>query len=436
MPKQHHLTRREVIQSTAGTFAIPMIVPEGVIGRKGRQGANDRIVIANIGVGGMGSNHIYPDSAALCDVDESRLAAAAKKVTVGTPSLYTDFRRVLDRKDIDAVTSGTPDHWHAHIAVMAVQAGKHVYTEKPTARTIGESRAMLNASRYYNRVIQVGAQGRSHPNAHAACQFIRNGGIGKLERVEILHPDNPTTTEYGGEKPVPAGLNWDLWLGPARWREYNHHLHPARFRWFMEFGGGQIRDRGNHALSIASWLTGLDDFRGVVTCEARGDAQLTGCYDVPLNFDVTWRFEGLSWTLHWKQMREVPKTHAPWGATYAGSADTLIVTQGDGACNTEEKAKRYVPPPGGEVYLHPASRPDIPTTDRHRENWLWAIRTGKRPAMDIEFGHRTVTLCNLSNIAWQLGRPVKFDFSTEQFVGDEEADRFIHDSYREPWRLY
>src|SRR5688572_29443961 len=393
MTDQPRITRRDAL---VGALGIPLIVREGVIGRRGRPGANDRIVIANIGVGGMGRNHVPSDTAALCDVDDNMVKATLEMVrqrnTAANPAAYRDYRRVLERKDVDAVTIGTPDHWHALMTIHACQAGKHVYSEKPTARTIAEGRAMVNAARRHNRVVQIGAQGRSNPNARAACQYVRAGMLGKVNRVEIWHPDNPVTPNPCAALDPPSNLDWELWLGPAKWRPFHPHLHPAHFRWVMDLGGGQIRDRGNHALSMVSWLMNMDGYRGLVSCEARGEKQTQGCFDVPLKLDVTWQFRNPEWTLQWHQ-GEVPKSHAPWGATYFGDRDTLIVTQGDNACDTEEKAKLYQPSASSEVYLHPTD-PKLTATERHRENWLDCIRTGKRPAMDVEIGHRTVTLCN------------------------------------------
>ena len=139
---------------------------------------------------------------------------------------------------------------------------------------------MVNAARRNKRVVQIGAQGRSNPNARAACQYIRYGMLGKVSHVEIFHPDNPTTKQGNGHFEIPAGLNWDLWLGPAKWREYHPLLHPANFRWFMDFGGGQIRDRGNHAISIVFWLMNMDKYRGRVTVESKGQAGHYGTFIV------------------------------------------------------------------------------------------------------------------------------------------------------------
>lgn len=432
MPRNSEFTRRELI---GAAIAIPTIIPSGVLAQPGRRlGANDRIVTAAVGCGGMGSNHILPDAAAVCDVDENRLAAAVKRVKQGTPAAYKDFRRVLERKDIDAVFFGTPDHWHALMTVMACQAGKHVYSEKPTCRTIEEGRAMINAARHNKRVVQIGAQGRSNPNARFACQYVRNGMLGKVSHVEILHPDNPTTTDYPNGQPVPAGLDWDMWVGPSRWHDYHPKYHPANFRWFMGLGGGQIRDRGNHAMSIACWLMNHDGYMGMVRVEAAGDPQVAGMYDVPTNFVVNYRFSDPDWTMTWRQVAQVPKSHGLWGATYQGDKDSLIVIQGDGACETEEKAKRYVPPSGGEVFLQDAPE-GTNVTDRHHLNFLDCIRTGRKPATDVEYGAKACYLCILGNMAWKLGRTITFDYATERFVGDAEADRMLSEPMRAPWRI-
>lgn len=419
---------------------FPTIIPEGVIGKPGRPGANDRIVVASIGIGGMGRSHVPADVAALCDVDQNRLNDVAQKVVANEkrtlptpPDLYTDYRQILERKDIDAVTIGTPDHWHAMMTVHACQAGKHVYSEKPTCNTLQEGRAMVNAARQYDRAVQIGAQGRSNANAHAACQYVRNGMLGQVNRVEIWHPDNPTTTDTAEPMPIPPGLDWDLWLGPAAYRPFHSRYHPGNFRWFMDLGGGQIKDRGNHALSIVSWLMNNDSYAGLVTVEATGDPQPTGMYDTPKNFVVNWAFQNPDWTLTWRQ-GPVPETHGQWGATYYGDRDSLIVTEGDGGCKTEEKAMHYQPPAGGEVYLHPVA-PDTPATERHRQDWYDCIRTGRLPVMDVAIGHATCSLCILGNLAWTLGRKLTYDMGAERFIGDDEANGCIAANYRTPWHL-
>jgi predicted dehydrogenase len=258
--------------------------------------------------------------------------------------------------------------------------------------------------------------------------------LGKVSHVEILHPDNPTTTEYAGNYAPPAGFDWEMWLGPVRWRPFHPRYHPGSFRWFMGIGGGQIRDRGNHAMSLACWFMNHDGYQGQVRVEATGDPQVAGIYDVPRNFVVNYRFAEPDWTMTWRQVAEVPKSHGLWGATYVGDKDSLIVIQGDGACETEAKAKNYVPPSGGEVFLQDAPE-GTNVTERHHLNFLSCIRTGQKPATDVEYGVKSCYLCILGNIAWKLGRPVTFDYATERFVNDAEADRLISEPMRAPWKI-
>jgi predicted dehydrogenase len=429
------LSRKEFIGSAASSLAIPSIIPEGVIGRKPGLGANNRVVTANIGVGGMGSSHIRPDSAAICDVDEDHLAKGVRRVTDSTPDAVKDFRRILDRKDIDAVFIGTPDHWHAIMAVMAMQSGKHVYSEKPVCKTIQEGRAMLNAARKYDRVLQIGAQGRSNPNALHAARYVRNGQIGKVQRVDTWHPVNFNTDQYYSPTGVPSNLDWDMWLGPARYSDYHPMKAHFNFRWFWDYGEGFIRDRGNHLLSVVSYVTGTDDYKGIVTCEATGTPQTSGIFETPATMNVTWEFKNPDWTLTWGQPG-VPNSRFPgeWGATYIGDKGDFVHTGGDGGTDCEQKAKDYKAPSGGfDPEIHFPEVSDV--TERHRLNFLDCCRTGKRPVSDIEPMFHTITLCILGNIAYKLGRKVTYDYATERFIGDEAANRLLAEPYRYPWKL-
>jgi hypothetical protein len=202
----------------------------------------------------------------------------------------------------------------------------------------------------------------------------------------------------------------------------------------MDLGGGQIRDRGNHAISIACWLMNHDRYDGLVNVEAGGNPQVSGVYDVPTDLRIAWEFPQAGWKLTWTQTNQIPEQLKPWGAYYHGDRDRLIVTQGDGACDTEQKAKDYRPPAGKEVYLHPAPE-GTDTTARHRLNWTDCIRTGARPAMDIDFGRSTVTYCILGNLAYLLGRRLTFDMARERFVDDPDAGRFLADPMRYPWTM-
>lgn len=411
---------------------FPLILPERA------KGANERIVYGHIGVGGMGSSHIVGDScAALCDVDKNHLRNARRRVENEDVLLTDDYRRVLDRKDIDAVTIGTPDHWHALMAVHACQAGKDVYSEKPTCKTIEEGRAMIDAARRYKRVVQIGAQGRSNPTAAKACDYVRNGQLGTIQNVTLWHPRNYVEkNDFGKEGPAPPELNWEMWLGPIAWRPYNPAIVHFNFRWLMDSGAGFIRDRGNHALSIVMWLTGQDEWDAPVTVEATGDTNVNSVYDAPLNFRAKWEFSKPKWTLVWEQPGTPnPRFPGEWGATYTGDKGDLVVTGGDGGTDTEQKAKLYTPPANGfKAFLGPEPL-DIDPTERHRRNWRNCIKTREKPVMDVEIGVKVITLPIIANISWQLGRKLTYDPKTWRFIGDEEANRLLSEPYRRPWSL-
>jgi predicted dehydrogenase len=373
----------------------------------------------------MGSGHVREDDStigAICDVNETHIANNLPKATKNKPFTTNDYRKVLERKDIDAVVIATPDHWHAIQMVDACQAGKDVYTEKPTCRTLEEGQAMINAAKRYSRVVQVGAQGRSTAAGHAACTYVRNGQLGKVSHVEVWHPDN-FDGGWGEFKAPPPELDWNMWVGPMRWREYNPQYVDFNFRWLMDSGGGFIRDRGTHALNIVFWCLDLDH-TGPVSIEATGDPYVEGVFDAPKRLRAKWEFKEPELTVTWEQPGN--KYGIEWGEKFYGDKDTLLVAGGDGGCDTEQKAKDYKVPAGGvEVYQ---------STD-HRANWMECIRTRKEPISNISALVNVVTLPITALISYQVGRKLQFDPKERRFIGDEEANRLISQPYRAPWTL-
>jgi predicted dehydrogenase len=430
--KSPKVSRRKFLGTAAAAVSIPYVIPSGVLASQDQPGANDRVVTAVIGTGGQGSSHVFPDTAALCDVDEAHLAAAAKKVTQGQPFLTKDFRRILDRKDIDAVFIGAPDHWHAAMTVMACQAGQDVYCEKPACRTIDEGKAMVAAARRYNRVVQIGSQGRSNPNAQRACEFVRNGELGHVTNVDMWHENN-WTGGWGQESAPPSTLDWEMWLGPAGWVPYNPQRAHFHFRWFMDFGGGFVRDRGAHAFSIAYWLLDMDRYEGPITVEATGAPQKDGLYDVPVSFEATWQFKNPDWTLTWSQPG-IPKGGQPWGAVYHGEKDSLLVYGGDAGTDTEERALHYQIPAGGFRITENPSPASNPTAN-HRANFLHCVKTREKPILDVATGVKVANLGSLANLSYLLGRKLQFDSKAGRFIGDAEANQLLFEPYRAPWSL-
>jgi predicted dehydrogenase len=344
----------------------------------------------------------------------------------GQPKLYKDFRRLLEDKDVDAVYIASPDHWHALQTIMACEAGKDVYVEKPACNTIEEGRAMVAATNRYGRVVQVGSQGRSQPAAWQANNFIKAGRIGRVRKVTCWHYASPEGDWTPDAEPPPE-LDYELWVGPARWLPYNvKHTHGA-FRWLVDFGGGQIRDRGAHVMSIANWIMD-SDYTGPVSVDATGEPPHDGMYDSAVTMEVTYQFKNPDWTLVWAQPGTAsPVLDARYGATYWGDTGNIAVTYGDGAgTSTEQKARDFAAQCDcGKAFKSPG----------HSENFEDCIRTREKPIMHMEAAHRVAALCVIGNVAFQLQRKLEWDPVTERFKNDDEANRMLSRPGRGPWNL-
>lgn len=444
--------RRGFLKTTAtaasGVFIFD-IVPARVLGQSG-PAPSDTLNFGHIGIGGRGRGFLRREadvgravpartnlggdgtrimrparSMALCDVDSGRLDQAATLVG-GKPRLYKDFRRLLEDKDVDAVYIASPDHWHALQTIMACQAGKDVYIEKPACNTVEEGRAMVNAAERYARVVQVGSQGRSQPAAWMANNYVKAGKLGRVRKVTCWHYASPDG-DWTPDSPVPPALDFEMWVGPARWLPYNARRTHGSFRWLIDFGGGQIRDRGAHVMSIANWIMDSDQ-TGPATITATGDPPKDGMYDSAVTMEVTYEFRKPDWTLVWAQPG-VPSTtlDARYGAVYWGQFGNLTVTLGDGdGTSTDEKVREFAAQCDcGKAFRSPG----------HSENFEDCIRTREKPVMHMEAGHRVATLCILGNIAFQLRRPLQWDAANERFVNDDEANRLLSRPGRGPWHL-
>jgi len=423
------LTRRAFVKETVAAF--PLIVSSGVLAVNGRPGANSRIVTGHIGVGGKGTSHLksIPDNVgALCDVDTEHLNKAASLFERKLP-LFKDYRELLERKDIDAVVIASPDHWHALMMIDACAAGKDVYVEKPACKTIEEGRAMVNAAKRYQRVVQVGSQGRHHPAAAVLRKFLQEGSIGRVTRVDCWHNDNPVGGDPLKTAKPPANLDWDMWLGPATGRAYNPDYCHRNFRWMLDLGGGQIRDRGAHVFNLISWFLDLDR-TGPAHIEASGRIPESGLWNCPTNFEVTYEFKRPDLTIHWAQPG-VQAGDFEFGAVYHGTKGKTIVRGGDGRVFPDERVTKFAEEQGMATTLPKG----VPAHKYNLENWLDCIKTRKQPVMDIESGHRVASMCILANLAYRLERPVSWDHKKERFDEDDAANLLLGSPGRGNWRI-
>ena len=442
MRRSRKLGRREFLGTTGAAIAAPYVIPSGVLAFQGRPGANERLTVAHIGVGGMGGGHLQrmtrfreegrANIAAVCDVDASRLANAVTVAGAGVAA-YTDYRHICLRKDVDAVVIATPDHWHAVQTVHACETGKHVYVEKPASVTVREGRAMVTAARKHGCKVQVGAQGRTGWGAWYTCRAIRNGMVGKVRRVTCWHYENPV----GGleaDAPVPAGLDWDLWLGPLRWRPFNRAYLPGTFRWFLDSGGGQIRDRGAHQFSTILWCMDADGPRSF-SVEATGAPPPQGLWDCPVTMRAEFQFRDPAWTLVWEQPGE-KLGKLEFGNVFWGEDGRRLILEWEGAYKpAEPEAVNFQVPAGGVEPYRTNEYPDDFNMN-HMADWLKAIREPDYlPAVDVEIGHRTANLCILANLSYVLGRKLEWDADREQVIGDEQANRLLDRPQRHPYHL-
>jgi predicted dehydrogenase len=434
LSRRRFLTRATL--TVGAGLVLPSIIPAGVLAAPGRPGANDRIRTGHIGVGGMGGYHLnyiksHPELAtcvAIADADQGHLKHAGE-VIGGNVKLFPDFRELLALPEVDACIIATPDHWHGVMTVMACEAGKDVYCEKPACCTIAEGRAMVNTAARYGRIIQIGSQGRSQPAAWAAGNYLRNGKIGRVPKVTCWHYQNPTGAD-GPDADPPAELNYDMWLGPLRWRPYNKDTTHGNFRWLLESGGGQIRDRGAHVMSVVLFVMNADHY-GPVSIEASGLPPQHGRYEAPPDMEVVYTFKDPDWELHWSQPGQLPEEAADlgnnkYGSKYWGETGTLVVSGGDGGTDTEKKAKEYHAPINGpKVYRSP----------EHHEDFFNCLRTREQPIMNIRAAHAVASLCVLGNLSWRLQRKLQWDWRTEKFIGDEQANLLLNRPARSIWHL-
>ncbi|MCH1503026.1 MAG: Gfo/Idh/MocA family oxidoreductase [Verrucomicrobiales bacterium] len=428
--KSLQLTRRDLLKK-ASALAAPMIVPASVLGKDGTTAPSNRITMGLIGhgliMGGHRGYHLQRKDVqviGVCDVYSDRRDKALKQVEktyadrdgkgkhTGCES-YHEFEKLVERKDLDAVVVGTPDHWHAPISVAAMRNGKDVYVEKPMTLTIEEGKVMRDISARYGRILQVGSQQRSERAFRKACEIVRNGWIGKVHTIYaglggFPQPHNPA------EQPIPNGFDYDRWLGPTPWFPYNEERVKGNYgggwRRFWEYGSRKNGDWGAHHFDIIQWALGKDDSGPVefIPKGYQGNEHQTHVYA-----DGT------------KVLRDHPDRNGHM-IHFIGEDGTVSVSRGGRLDATPAELVRQSVGPN-EIRLYESKD--------HRGNWLDGIRTRKPTICNVEIGHRTASICHCSGIAERLGRPIKWDPVKEEIVGDANAARWMDRPRRAPYTI-
>jgi predicted dehydrogenase len=431
------VSRRQFLRRSAGaaaaSVAVPYLIPSGVLAFHGAPGANDRIGVAGIGVGRQGGGLVRGASrkaevrlVALADVHLPRAEQLAESLDA-VP--YQDYRKLLERKDVDAVITATNDQWRALVCIHAAQAGKDIYAEKPLTLTIREGRLIVQAVEKYQRVLQTGSQQRSHPANRYGCELVRNGRLGKIQMVIGSNYPSPWEADLPGQT-VPEGLDWDMWCGPAPLVPYHADLFAPRANpgWisFRPYSGGEMTGWGPHGLDQIQWALGMDD-TGPVEVWTEGPA-----FDPPTYTQPESRARGekicASPMIYYRYANGITlklDNGNPGGGIFIGEEGKIEIFRSRVTSNPEELAKQ--PIRDDEIRL-------IASND-HMQNWLDCIKSREKPIADAEVGHRSTTVCHLGNIARWVGRRLRWDPVAERFPDDEQANQFLDRPRRKPYEL-
>ena len=474
------ITRRNFIQrglAAAGALAVPTFIPASARGANGNVAPSERITVGLIGKGLMAGGHLRvltyrPDVqlVAVCEVDRTRredgrstvdaiYAASQANGNYKGCAAYNDYRELLARPDIDAVVIVTPDHWHALQSVDAAKAGKDIYCEKPVSVTIQEGRRLADVVRRYGRVFQTGTQYRSAPEIRRVCQFIRDGRLGKVKSVFTLYTSiqdgitgerfkpyaNVVNVEQCGKsyvpmdfalpaEPVPEGLDWDMWVGPAPWRPYNHVYHtnpsPGVVPWAFAdaFGVSSSTWFLSHAADVIQWALGFED-SGPVEIFHPSDGKFP---------TLTCRYANgtlLHFVNNWEMVKDVYHAVPPtarlagnFGGVFVGERGWVTTLSTGGQIEGQPESLFE------EMQLKRAREVNV-GANNHYPNWIECIRTRQSPSANEEIGHRAASLGHLANIACWTGQSLKWDPMKEEFIDSDAANRLRSRAMRSPWRM-
>ncbi len=444
------LTRRQWIATAGAAIAAPAIVPSSVLGANA---PSNRINVALIGCGNQSRADLpsmlrQPDAqvVAVCDVNRGSDGYARPEHFLGREpaqkkvneyyaqktrsgefkgcDAYADFRDVLAREDVDAVMIVLPDHWHALATIKACEAGKDVYCQKPMSLTIHDGQQMIKAVRKHERILQTGSQYRSNSVVRRMCELVRNGRIGEVKRaVSIINGSGAGPAPGWSEMPVPAGFDYDMWLGPAPMAPYHIDRCLYRFRFHQDYSGGQVTNTGAHATDIVQWALGKDG---------------TG----PVEFENQ---EGTVWPPQGHLYTTAMKAH--FRARYADGIEFVCRTQDPGFGARIEGTEGWVQftvnnmkevEASSDAIKNSVIGPDeirLPVSKNHYRNFLDSVKSRKDPIEPVEVGHRTASICHAGNIAMRLNRKLQWDPNAERFLDDDQANEMLQRPYRKPWQL-
>ena len=421
--------RRRFISNTAlGILGIPLM------SHTFRSVApSDKVRVAHIGLGGQGNAHLDWFNAlsdvevvGLCDIDKVRLGMTQKRLLSinqnARVETYTDFRKILDRKDIDVITCATPDHWHALIAIMAFQSGKDVYGEKPLSYTVEEGRAMLKSLNWNNSIFQLGTQIHAGDNYHRVTEIIQSGKLGKIHTVRLWRTGGSPGLGFPQNETPPDTLDWNMWLGPAPYEEYTPVRCHSTYRYFLDYSGGVFADFWCH---IADIMYMSLNPKGLTSIDSRGDRPHDGIADAPLWIDVDFKFKDLDvyWTTEPPPIPGADKMEI--GAHFEGADGSLT-------CDYDTCVIRIA---GEAINDIPEVPKTIVRSPGHQRNFIDSVKSRQQPESNLLYAREMTLPMHLAMISYRLKRKLNWDSMKEEFIGDDAANYLLSRAYRAPWKL-
>ena len=433
------LTRRGFLRRaagyTAGATGLGFLLPRGALGQAGRPTASERVTVGCIGVGWQGEGNMnsflrnpLAQVVAVCDVDAGHLRKALDQVNrhYGNEdcAAYHDFRELLARDDIDALCLSLPDHWHAVAAIAACRAGKDMYAEKPLSHDLLEGRAICEAVAQHGRIWQTGSWQRSVREFRFAAELVRNGRIGRVHRVEVGlpsgHTDFAQTKGQDAIQAPPAELDWQMWVGPARWQPYRVSCVHKNWRWVQNTGGGQLMDWVGHHLDIAHWGLGFDE-TGPYEVEAKGEWLEDGVWDTATKYRVDCKYpKGIDIVIG-GGYDDSPRGGTKW----IGDEGWVWVNRNGFEAEPASLLNEHWGPNDIRLYR----------SDDHVGNFLECVKSRQPTVTPCEVAHRSATPGHLGMISMQVGRRIRWDAAKEEIIGDATATRLLGRAKREPWHL-
>lgn len=428
---EERCNRRTFLFGTAGTVAGACLTSPASARRRAQA---DRIRLGIIGVGGRGEdnwrNLAGEDVRALCDVDLSRVANAVQRFPQA--EVVQDFRKILDRKDIDAVVISTPDHWHAIPSVWAMETGKHVYCEKPLAHTIYEARVMAETARRHKVVTQMGIQIHAGSNYPRVVELIRSGVIGPVRNVDVWCEKRPMPGKRVTQGTPPSSLDYEMWVGPAPMHPFDIALIPFHWRWWWEFGGGVLADMGCHFFDLPHWALELGAPEKV-SATGKNNAGADNTVPAEMKVDYTYPRKGDRPAVRLTWWHGIPGPRGEDGQVQNLGYRNGVLFHGDkGKLAADYDSYRLLP----EEQFAGVERPAPPPRQHnHHQEWANAIRSGGSPSCNFDYGGALTEAVLLGNVSYRLEQPVEWDAQALKVTNARGAERYTHPKYRGEWRL-